>query len=572
MRRATDRNEPLQVLGRLTARVSDERVLERGLQSIAATLVDELDSVMVHVLLYVADDGCARCRPRGAPGMASPTPRLHCVARAGLPLEVDDGHIFPDGMPLIDEVMRTRRPIRLEADSREILARNLLPSAEREPRLYRAGALAAFLARPIGTSAIHPLVVGDTVVGVLCAAFARTLSADEVTCLGLCAIQAGAAIERSQLYDRLHGALTVRPATGRPTGRLTSRRAPEGLRDGDVSDEPIGESPIFRALLDRVRQFAATDSTVLLIGETGTGKELVARALHRLSSRAGRPLVTMNCGAIAPGLIESELFGHERGAFTGAVQRRVGRFELADRGTLFLDEIGELPLDGQVKLLRVLQERQFERVGSSQSTRVDVRIIAATNRDLADAVMAGRFRPDLFYRVSVLPIDLPALRDRPADIPILVRHFIAHYRRTLGSVAADITDAALERLAAYRWPGNVRELRNVIERACVLSTGPLIDVDLLRLGRSTDADGSASDPAVAAHGRGLRLADVPDTAGALSSHREHERRYLRRVLVSTGGRIEGANGAAAILEMHPSTLRSRLRRLGLGIARELRAN
>jgi formate hydrogenlyase transcriptional activator len=473
-------------------------------------------------------------------------------------------------MTLLDEVVRTRQPVRLEENAQAILAESMLASRERHPHVFRPEALTAFITRPIETVALYPLFVRDTVVGILCTSFTRKLTADESICLQLCAIQAGAAVERAQLYDSLQGLRTVRP---------TVTRLSQETRD--LADEPIGQSPIFHELLDRVRQFAATDSTVLLIGETGTGKELVARGIHRLSARRGQALVKMNCGAIAPGLIESELFGHEKGAFTGALQRRVGRFELADRGTLFLDEISELPLDGQVKLLRVLQEREFERVGSSESIRVDTRIIAATNRNLGEAVAAGAFRQDLFYRVSVLPIHIPAVRDRPGDIPILVRYFIDHYHRTLGTAPRDVSDDALERLVAYRWPGNVRELKNVIERACVLTTGPMIGVDSLRV---DDGNGHGKDKG---HGKGNghapnghapnghapnghALAGAGDGPESFTTYEEHERCYLRRVLASTGGRIEGPNGAAAILAMHPSTLRSRLQRLG--IERPERAN
>jgi formate hydrogenlyase transcriptional activator len=252
-------------------------------------------------------------------------------------------------------------------------------------------------------------------------------------------------------------------------------------------------------------------------------------------------MVTVNCGAIAPGLIESELFGHERGAFTGAVQRRVGRFEAADRSTLFLDEVSELPLDGQVKLLRALQEQEVERVGGSRPIRVDVRLVAATNRDLERDVAEGRLRPDLFYRLNVLPIHVPPLRERREDIARLTRHFIAHFERTLGKPLTGIDADSLRRLHAHSWPGNVRELRNVIERACVLARGPVISIDR-PLAAVTTAD---------------------DTQERLTSLADHERSYLRRVLVHTNGRISGPRGAAVILDMHPNTLRSRLDRLGI---------
>ncbi len=334
-----------------------------------------------------------------------------------------------------------------------------------------------------------------------------------------------------------------------------ARQGGLALEHGDVSPEPqgdagfeeiVGQDTTLRELLETVRDVAATDSTILLTGETGTGKELVARAIHTLSPRRDRAMVKLNCGAMAAGLVESELFGHERGAFTGALQRRIGRFEQADRGTLLLDEIGELPLDGQVKLLRVVEEQELERVGGSHPVRVDVRLVAATNRDLAAAVPAGRFRADLFYRLNVVPLRLPPLRERPGDIPLLVQTFIAHFRRKLAKPLHDVSPESLRRLEAHSWPGNIRELHHVVERACVLARGRVVDVGASLLATAAT---TASAPGGA--------------AGGFVSLEEHERVYLGRVLEATGGRIEGRRGAAAILDVHPSTLRSRLQRLGL---------
>src|SRR5581483_1497563 len=309
----------------------------------------------------------------------------------------------------------------------------------------------------------------------------------------------------------------------------------------DRTGEIVGTRPAIKDALDTIRQVAFSDTTVLLIGETGTGKELLARELHAMSPRAVRPMVTVNCGAIAPGLIESELFGHERGAFTGALQRRIGRFEAADRSTLFLDEVSELPLEGQVKLLRALQEQEFERVGGTRPIRVDVRVVAATNRDLERDVAEGRLRPDLYYRLNVLPVHVAPLRERRDDISRLTRHFIAHFEHKLGKHLTGIDPESLRRLQAHSWPGNVRELRNVIERACVLARGPVISIDR---------------PLAA-------VVPADEDAGRFTSLADHERSYLRRVLVHTKGRISGPRGAAAILDVHPNTLRSRLDRLGL---------
>ena len=340
--------------------------------------------------------------------------------------------------------------------------------------------------------------------------------------------------------------------------------------------EMIGSHPALLAVLRRVEQVAASDATVLIGGETGTGKELVARAVHDRSRRRDRPLVKVNCGAISAGLVESELFGHVKGAFTGALDRRVGRFELADGGTLFLDEVAELPLDTQVKLLRVLQEGEFEPVGSSQTRRVDVRILAATARDLEAQVAAGRFRADLYYRLNVVPLRLPALRARRSDIPQLVTFFMERFARKLGKRMLGVSQETMARLTAYAWPGNVRELSNLIERAVVLSSGPLLTLDATSvgsdlsgeaLGGGTPAEPAAGDPsrppAAARPGRpapGDAAATVRDVPSSLE---EVERRHIEAVLGETGGRIEGPRGAARILHLHPNTLRSRLKKLGI---------
>jgi len=239
----------------------------------------------------------------------------------------------------------------------------------------------------------------------------------------------------------------------------------------------VGESAAVRAMLRDVKKVAGVETTVLLMGETGVGKELVARAIHDASQRRTRPLVKMNCGAIPQGLVESELFGHERGAFTGALQKRIGRFEMADKGTLFMDEVGELPSDTQVKLLRVLQEQEFERIGATRSQRVDVRLVAATNRDLETEVNGGRFRRDLFYRLNVFPVRIPPLRERSGDVPLLVKHLLAQLQCKLAKPLQAVTEEGMRRLRAYPWPGNIRELQNVLERACVMATSPIVDVD-----------------------------------------------------------------------------------------------
>jgi len=318
--------------------------------------------------------------------------------------------------------------------------------------------------------------------------------------------------------------------------------------------EMIGSSPALFEVMRHVERVAPTDATVLISGETGTGKELVARAIHARSGRSGRPLVKVNCGAISAGLVESELFGHMKGAFTGALERRLGRFEVADGGTIFLDEIGELPLDTQVKLLRVLQEGEFEPVGASTPSLADVRVIAATNRDLEDAVRSGRFRADLFYRLNVFPIRTPPLRERVEEIPQPVAFFVGRFARRFGKTAERLSPETMDRLVSYPWPGNVRELQNVVERAVILATGPTLEIepDLLRTGKDIGHESKASPPRPEPSGHGLEaiLKDV-------------ETRHVRAALEQAGWVIEGARGAARILGLHPNTLRSRIDKLGI---------
>jgi transcriptional regulator with GAF, ATPase, and Fis domain len=307
-------------------------------------------------------------------------------------------------------------------------------------------------------------------------------------------------------------------------------------------DDIVGESHSLRLALARVAQVAPTNSTVLLQGQTGTGKELFARALHERSRRHARPLVRVNCAALPPTLVESELFGHEKGAFTGAVGMRQGRFELADGGTIFLDEIGDLPHDIQVKFLRVLQEGEFERVGSSRSKRVDVRVIAATHHNLEKAVAEGRFRPDLYYRLSVYPIHLPSLRERIDDIPRLVWFFIHRHQRDLGRKIARVPESLMDSLQRYAWPGNVRELENVVERAMIASEGDTLQLDA---------------PLVPSVRSNIVSTQGPDNLDDV------QRAHIENVLRRCGWRINGVGNAAERLGIHPNTLRFRMKKLGL---------
>ena len=324
-------------------------------------------------------------------------------------------------------------------------------------------------------------------------------------------------------------------------------------------EEIVGNSRALLEVLDRVETVAPTDSTVLITGETGCGKELIARAIHSHSSRKHRPLVKVNCGAIPTGLVESELFGHMKGAFTGALERRMGRFELADGGTLFLDEVSELPPDTQVKLLRVLQEHEFEPLGSSRTVHVNVRIIAASNRDLENAVQESRFRADLYYRLNVLPIVLPSLRQRRSDIPLLAAFFVERFARQFGKHVTGIAQDTMDLLSRYDWPGNIRELQNVIERAVVLSRGPI-----LKLGTNLLPPTSAGTaPAAGLAGLDLDRHQSEEAIDIPSSLEHVERRHILSVLEKTDGVIEGESGAAKILDLHPNTLRSRMKKLGI---------
>jgi formate hydrogenlyase transcriptional activator len=333
----------------------------------------------------------------------------------------------------------------------------------------------------------------------------------------------------------------------------------EELRTEHNFEEIVGNSPALLKALHAVDQVATADTTVLIYGETGTGKELVARAIHSRSARNGRALVNVNCSAISAGLVESELFGHIKGAFTGALDRRIGRFELADGGTIFLDEIGELSLETQVKLLRVLQEHEFEPVGSSRSLRVDVRVIAATNRNLREAVQAGRFRSDLFYRLNVFPIELPPLRERRSDIPQLVAFCVSRFSKRLRKKIDGVSRESMENLVDYPWPGNIRELQNVIERAVVLSTDPTLRLDRDLTPVAASAKGTEAPETGAPERRQADL-ELPKLLLTLD---EVDRNHILAALQHTSGVVDGPKGAARILNLHPNTLRHRMDKLGI---------
>ncbi len=405
------------------------------------------------------------------------------------------------------------------------------------------------LARAVGVKTLYhlPLATQKGVLGVLTLGSLEesAYSDEEIEFLGRVANQVAIAVENSIAYRQIE--------------ELRDQLAQEKLYLEDEIrtelkfEEIIGNSAALRRVLAQVETVAPTDSTVLIYGETGTGKELIARAVHNLSSRKSNAFVKLNCAAIPTGLLESELFGHEKGAFTGAISQRTGRFELANRGTVFLDEIGEIPLELQPKLLRVLQEREFERLGSARTLRTDARLIAATNRDLAAMVQQQSFRSDLYYRLNVFPIRVPALRERPEDIPLLVRHFVEQFSRRTNRNIETIPSETMKALVRYDWPGNIRELQNVIERAVIVSAGPVLKVSLADLKSDNPAPPPASKQNANSDMRGL----LEDT----------ERKQIIAALEKAKWTVAGPNGAAALLGMKRSTLQSRMQKLGIRVSR-----
>ncbi len=367
----------------------------------------------------------------------------------------------------------------------------------------------------------------------------------------------GAVVTFSDISDRKRREEALRQAYAE-VERLKERLQAENLylrqeiKLSQNFEEIIGESPAMVQAKRLVEQVATTDATVLILGETGVGKELFARAIHNLSARSERPLVKVNCAALPSNLIESELFGHEKGAFTGATSQRQGRFELAEGGTIFLDEIGELPLELQAKLLRVIQEGEFERLGGSRTIKTDIRIVAATHRDLAQMIEAGEFRDDLFYRLNVFPLTIAALRHRRDDLPQLISHFVHKFAKKLSKSIETIPESVQAALQGYDWPGNIRELQNIIERAVILSAKGILQLDASFAGREP-----AKNPAAA------KLETELAAAKDRRSLEQVEREHILSVLGQTSWRIAGEHGAALILDLHPNTLRSRMKKLGI---------
>ena len=502
-------------LDRIALEMTSTLALEDVLRSVTEGLVQELDVALARVWLVEPGDGV-----------------MHLRASSGLSTRLDGAYArVPVGARKIGRI----------AEAREPMWTNDVQHDERigDHAWTREHGLVSF--------AGWPLTFRGELVGVL-GTFSRIArTGAELGRMAIFAHQAAIAIQNARLFARVR--------------ELDEKLQAENayLRREAAGDEPdalalLARCPGLAAALEALRKVAPTATSVLLHGETGTGKELFARALHTLSPRRAAPLVRVNCAALSPALFESELFGHEKGAFTGAQGRRPGRFELADGGTLMLDEVGEIPLEMQPKLLRVLQEREVERMGGGHPVRVDVRVVAATNRDLRAAIAAGRFREDLYYRLAVFPIEVPPLRAHVGDCGVLVEHFLQGHARRLGKALAGVTPAALERLRAHGWPGNARELANVIERAAIVAAGDRIDVADLALPASAVAS-SAPAPAPA---------PVPAPAPPIDERLDGvERAHILRVLERTAWVIEGKTGAAAALGLAPSTLRSRMSLLGI---------
>lgn len=504
---STRAHERLELLLDLTNRVVSNLNLRELLREISASIRRVMQCEGVGIALPDPEDG-----------------RLRIYA---LDFPNNDGHIREGFEPPAEEesssiqVFRTGEPLILNAHE-----------LAKDPVAVKEGA----------KSVCHlPLISRGRVLGTLSLGSLResAFSQDDVAFLSQVASQVGIAIDNALAYRKI--------------SELKDRLAQEKLYLEDEIrselnfEEIVGKSDALRRVLKQVETVAPTDSTVLIYGETGTGKELIARALHNLSSRQSGAFVKLNCAAIPTGLLESELFGHEKGAFTGAITQRVGRFELANRGTVFLDEIGEIPLDLQPKLLRVLQEREFERLGSARTLHTDARLIAATNRDLAAMVEEQKFRSDLYYRLNVFPIRVPALRERPEDIPLLVRHFVQQFSRRIGKHIDSIPSETMNALVEYHWPGNIRELQNVIERAVILSPGPVLKVPI------DDLHIPVSVPQIS-NGTGTSMRAVLHDA---------ERQQILSALEQSDWIVAGPNGAAIRLGMKRSTLQSRMQKLGI---------
>ena len=526
-------NDALQQILMTASRERSERTV---LRIIVDGLGEQPQVALARIWLLRPGDICATCRMRAeCPDQAR---CLHLVASSGRSLAAPgadwtrlDGDFrrFPVGVRKVGQIAATGVPLFVAntAEQSEWIARPEWAAGEH-----------------IRSFAGQPLVFGGETLGVI-AVFSRVeLSEIDIRWLRLFADQAAITIVNARAFEEIEQL--------KRRLELENEYLREEISQSQAFGDIVGSSPALRKVLEQIDLVASTNANVLILGESGTGKELVARAIHQRSQRRDRPLVKVNCASIPKELFESEFFGHAKGAFTGALRDRIGRFQLADGGTIFLDEVGEIPLDLQSKLLRVLQEREFERVGEETSRRVDVRIIAATNRDLETESRAGRFREDLYYRLGVFPIQAPPLRDRAADIGPLAAHFVRHFCEQLNLPSRKLTRGDVERLERYDWPGNIRELQNVIERALIRSRGTRLEFELGEARQRLPPKPTAG-----------RAEDDATPVLTLTQIKEMERANIERALRRCNGQVYGRDGAAALLGMKPTTLWSRLRSLGI---------
>ena len=521
----------LALLPSIVLALAEQRSLEDVLAMILATLVRQPEVALARVWLLENDRACPHCLNAGSGTVVA----LHLRASAGSPLNPDADWTRTTGTfhrvaldaPLkLSHIGRTGEAIRiprLDQDKQWV----------RDPEWVRQEKLVGF--------AGQPLMFRGQVLGVL--AVFRRVEADDVCWrwIGTLADAAAVAVANARAFEE---AEVLRRQLEMERDYLR-----EEVREAGAFGEILGRSPALDRALRQVELVAATGANVLILGESGTGKELIARAIHQRSSRAKRAMVKVNCGSIPAELFESEFFGHARGAFTGALKDRIGRFQLADGGTLFLDEVGEIPIALQAKLLRVLQEGEFERVGEDRTRRVDVRVIAATNRDLRKEVEEGRFRLDLFYRLGVFPMEVPPLRERKEDLPELAAHFMRQACARLHVPEPRLPRRELERAQNYSWPGNVRELQNVVERAVILARNGVMEFELPKTGESHRPH-RAEAP--------LHKEVIPE-----AEWRERERANILAAMELAKNRVSGKGGAAELLGVHPATLASRLKSLGI---------
>jgi transcriptional regulator with GAF, ATPase, and Fis domain len=521
----------------ITTAVAQERSVDTVLKMIVDGLAAQPDIAIVRILRVDKGDICDQCVAREI--CRDQTRCLHLVATAGHPTKgtAEDWKKVSHAYPRVP--FGTFNSGVVADDGKPMLIND--PDRVREwvPELVRDWAIRAGFQSFAGL----PLVFRGELLGVFTIYCCAPISDLEYRWLSALADHAAIAVANARAFEQitaLQEQLELQNAYLREEVKLHTGYG-----------ELIGHSEAFRLIQRQVQMVAPTDASVLLLGETGTGKELIARAIHENSSRRQRPMIKVNCASVPRELFESEFFGHTKGAFTGATRDRVGRFQLADGGTIFLDEVGEIPLELQSKLLSVLQEGEYERIGEERTRRVNVRVIAATNRDLRQEIAAGHFRQDLYYRLNTFPIEVPPLRERLDDIPLLVKHFLSRARRLYPQCSSDLTQQQIQQLQNYSWPGNIRELRNVLERAVIISQGGPLRLDtLLEDNHSLKTSKSATSRSVS---RCLTQAEI----------KERERENILLALESAGGKIYGPSGAAELLNLNPTTLAARLKVLGI---------